>query len=199
MKININAGKIKQVVNADKITINQTKKNKRIKKKDDKLNEHKIKIFLASSNKLLEERRAFEIFISRLNHDYIKQGIYLELVIWENFLDAMSSSRLQDEYNKTIEKCDIFLMLFFSKVGKYTSEEFETAYKAFKLTGKPLIFTYLKDVINVSEASQDEKNSLLKFKKELSSLGHFYTTYNNPEALLLHFSNQLKKINLKKL
>jgi len=29
-----------------------------------------------------------------------------------------------DEYNKAIEESDIFVSLFYSKVGKYTKEEF---------------------------------------------------------------------------
>ena len=31
-----------------------------------------------------------------------ERGIYLEIVRWENFLDAMSETRLQDEYNKEL-------------------------------------------------------------------------------------------------
>ncbi|MEZ4659850.1 MAG: hypothetical protein R2911_20030 [Caldilineaceae bacterium] len=42
---------------------------------------------------------------------------------WENFLDAMSPTRLQDEYNKAIRACDIFVSLFMTKTGKYTEEE----------------------------------------------------------------------------
>ncbi len=63
-----------------------------------------IKIFLASSSELKEDREQFEIFINRKNKEYIKQGIFLELVTWDDFLDAMSATRLQDEYNKAIKR-----------------------------------------------------------------------------------------------
>ena len=91
-----------------------------------------VKIFLASSEELKEDRNAFEILISRRNNDWVDRGVHLRLVVWEDFLDAMSKTRLQDEYNKAIRGCDIFVMLFFTKVGIYTAEEFETAFKQFQ-------------------------------------------------------------------
>jgi hypothetical protein len=48
--------------------------------------------------------------------------VFLDLVIWEDFLDAMSQTRLQDEYNRAIRDCDLFVMLFSTRVGKYTEE-----------------------------------------------------------------------------
>ncbi|MEL6816445.1 MAG: COR domain-containing protein, partial [Cyanobacteria bacterium J06598_3] len=91
-----------------------------------------IKIFLASSSELADERIQFESLINRKNKDYVKDGLFLELIIWEDFVDAMSQTRLQDEYNKAIEGCDIFVSLFYSKVGEYTKEEFIKALQAFK-------------------------------------------------------------------
>src|ERR1700754_127663 len=105
----------------------------------------KVKIFLASSAELEKDRNGFEIFINRKNKELFDKKIFLELIIWEDFLDAVSKTRLQDEYNKAIAGCDIFLMLFFTKVGKYTEEEFENAFKEFKASNKPFIFTYFKD------------------------------------------------------
>ena len=63
-----------------------------------------IRIFLASSSELEEDRRDFEIFIGRKNKDWIAKGVFLHLVIWEDFLDAVSKTRLQDEYNKAIRR-----------------------------------------------------------------------------------------------
>ena len=90
------------------------------------------KIFLASSAELKADRDQFEILINRKNKDWVARGVFLELVIWEDFLDAMSKTRLQAEYNNAIRDCDIFVMLFCTKVGKYTEEEFEVAFKQFQ-------------------------------------------------------------------
>ena len=153
-----------------------------------------VKIFLASSSELVDDRREFEIFISRKNKEYMKNNIYLELVLWEDFTDAMSATRLQDEYNKAIADCDIFLSLFHTKVGMYTEEEFTKALEIFKKNGKPIIYTYFKDAaINMSEIN-DQILSLLNFKKKLSTLGHFFTTYKEINDLKFQFSEQLVKI-----
>ena len=152
-----------------------------------------VKIFLASSSELKSDREQFEIFINRKNKEYIKKGIFLELVIWEDFLDAMSRTRLQDEYNKAVAGCDIFVSLFHTKVGKYTEEEFLKALDTFKSNGKPLIYTYFKDeAINMSKITPSVL-SLLNFKQKLSDLGHFYKNYADINDLRYKFSEQLDK------
>jgi hypothetical protein len=127
------------------------------------------KIFLASSAELKEDRGEFEVFISRKNKDWVAKGVFLELVIWEDFLDAMSQTRLQDEYDKAIRESDLFVMLFWTKVGQYTEEEFETAFGQFKTTNKPFIFTYFKDAeISVANANKKDLMSLWAFQEKLS-------------------------------
>lgn len=146
------------------------------------------KIFVASSCELKADRDEFEIFVCRKNKDWVAKGVFLELVMWEDFLDAVSQTCLQDEYNREIKKCDLFVMLFHTKVGPYTAEEFETAFGHFKATNKPFIFTYFKD----NGAPTEESVSALKNK--LDALGHFYTRYENIDALKLHFTGQLDKL-----
>jgi GTPase SAR1 family protein len=154
-----------------------------------------IRIFLASSAELKDDREQFEIFINRKNKEYIKKEIFLELVLWEDFLDAMSVTRLQDEYNKAIAECDIFVSLFHTKVGKYTEEEFSTAFATFKENNKPFIYTYFKDTpINMSKITS-EILSLLNFREKLKELGHFQTIYADINDLKHQFDQQLIKLN----
>lgn len=153
------------------------------------------KIFLASSSELQEEREQFELFVSRKSNLWKNNGILLELIIWENFIDAISETRLQDEYNKKIKDCDIFVMLFYTKVGKYTEEEFDTALQSFKTAGKPLVYTYFKNVpIDGANQSERDRNSLEAFKAKLKSIGHFKTQFENIDQLKFHFSDQLDKL-----
>ncbi|MGH8605110.1 MAG: hypothetical protein ACREXR_20680, partial [Gammaproteobacteria bacterium] len=152
-------------------------------------------IFLASSAELAEDRKEFEIFISRKSKDWVAQGVFIDLIVWEDFLDAVSQTRLQDEYNKAIRECDIFVMLFWTKVGQYTEEEFETAFSQFKATNKPFIFTYFKDAeISTGSANKKDLISLLAFQEKLDALGHFYTVYKNIDELKFHFNQQLDKL-----
>lgn len=149
-----------------------------------------IKIFLASSEELESEREAFNGFIYRKCIEWKKYGFFFEVVMWEDFLDVMSKSRLQDEYNKAIRECDLFVMLFWTKVGKYTKEEFETAFKTFQETNKPFIITYFKE----DEANNAIDPSVVEFKNKLKELGHFCTVYKNLEWLFVHFNSQLEKL-----
>src|SRR5262249_28822494 len=137
-----------------------------------------IRIFLASSAELREDRDAFDLYLRQQNDQLRKKGFYLEIVRWENFLDAMSDTRLQDEYNKAIRACDIFVCLFFTKTGKFTEEEFDIAYRQFINSGRPRIYTYFKNAaIKTGDAREEDLTSLWAFKKKLSKLGHFHTVY----------------------
>ncbi len=145
-----------------------------------------VTLFLASSSELADDRRAFEILIGRKNKNLIKENIYLDLIIWEDFLDAMSATRLQDEYDKAIVGCDVFVSLFHTKVGKYTEEEFLKALEAFNKNKRPLIYTYFK-------TTEVKMASLVNFQEQLRGLGHFHTRYKDTDDLNYQFGEQIVK------
>jgi hypothetical protein len=152
-----------------------------------------IKIFLASSAELQPDRIAFETFLYQKSLEWLPQrNMLLELVKWENFLDAVSESGLQSTYNDAIRNAQIFVMLFWTKVGKYTEEEFDVALKAFKQNEKkePLIYTYFKD----TAPAENRDPSLDRFMTKLEGMGHYKTVYQTPEGLQLHFGRQLDKL-----
>ena len=153
------------------------------------------KIFLASSSELEDDRKEFELFIGRKNKEWVPQGIHLHLDIWEDFPDMMSRTGLQSEYNRTIRESDIFIILFFTKVGKYTEEEFEQAFQQFAATSRPVIYTYFKEANAATDSlNETDQKSLLAFQNKLRALGHYYTRYKNIEDLKFQFSNQLDKL-----
>ena len=53
-----------------------------------------IRIFLASSSELRDDRDAFDLYFRQRNDFLLEGGTYLQIVRWENFLDAMSATRL---------------------------------------------------------------------------------------------------------
>ncbi|KFB66454.1 NACHT domain-containing protein [Candidatus Accumulibacter vicinus] len=153
------------------------------------------KIFLASSQELEDDRRAFEIYVGRENKQWVSQGVFLELVLWEDFLDAMSRTRLQDQYKRAIRDCDLFVMLVANKVGRYTAEEFATAFGHFQATNRPFLFTYFKEQTGKpAEIPPEDQRSVREFREKLDQLGHFPTPYSNTDALLRHFDGQLDKL-----
>jgi hypothetical protein len=153
-----------------------------------------IQIFIASSSELVQDRKEFRDFLSVENDRLHTKGVYLELIQWENFLDAVSQTSLQDEYNKKLKSAQIVICLFFKKAGKYTQEEFDTALKQFKETGSPLIYTYFKSGADDSDPNDQSANDLKSFKKRLSDIGHFYTVYNNIDDLKYQFRKQLDRL-----
>ena len=148
----------------------------------------KIKIFLASSNELKNEREKFEIEVYRKCKAWFDQGIFLHLDIWEDLSARMSDTRSQDEYNKNIEGADLFVLMAYSKVGMYTAEEFDKAFGSFKNTKKPFIFTYFKEIEGKAEPSLQE------FKDRLSILGHFYAYYKDFNELWYQFNKELDRL-----
>ncbi|MGP0591039.1 COR domain-containing protein, partial [Nitrospira sp. T9] len=154
-----------------------------------------IKIFLASSEELREDRDAFDLYFRQQNDRSRQQGVYLEIVRWENFLDAMSDTRLQNEYNREVRSCDIFVSLFMTRTGKFTEEEFDAAHQAFQRKGSPQIYTFFKKtIISIDDANLDDLQSLRKFQDRLKELGHFWTKYDNTEHLKRQFRDQLDKL-----
>ena len=152
------------------------------------------KIFLASSEELKEDRLAFERMVGRLNPQWRARDIAFDLVMWEDFIDAMSPAGLQKEYNKAVAECDLFVMLFFTKVGRYTLEEFETAFKEMQDDSRPRIYTYFRNDFVLTGDLDEGIKSLLDFKARMRELKHYVTTYRNTEDLQYQFSRQLEKL-----
>lgn len=151
-----------------------------------------IRIFMASSSELKDDRTEFREFLSIENDRLHKKGLYLELVQWEHFLDSVSQTRLQDEYNKEIRAASIVICLFHTRAGKYTREEFEVALKHFQEVGTPLIYTYFK--VNDTEPQDQPADELVEFKKRLNDVGHFFTAYRNIDDLKYQFRKQLDRL-----
>ncbi len=152
-----------------------------------------IKIFLASSKELKADREKFELFIGRKNKTLRKNGHAIELVIWEDFLDSISQTRLQNEYNKAVREADIFVMLCATKVGRFTREEFEAAFGQFKETGKPRTYTFFKTaLVDLNKIPFEDIQSLHEFKEHLKRLGHFRKEYENADDLINQFNRQLE-------
>jgi hypothetical protein len=154
-----------------------------------------LRIFLASSAELREDRDAVDLYFRQQNDRLLKQGLYLEIIRWETFLDAMSETRLQDEYNAAIRDCDLFVSLFKTRTGKYTEEEFDIAHQTFLDQRRPLIYTYFrKATVSTSASNRKDLLSLWEFQQKLRDLGHFYTEYESPADLQKQFRDQLEKL-----
>jgi formylglycine-generating enzyme required for sulfatase activity len=153
-----------------------------------------LKIFLASSSELHKERDQFALFVGQQNRTLVAQGFFLELVVLEDFLDAMSAGSLQDEYNKAALECDIVVMLYWTKIDKHGAQAFGAVFKPFNATVKPFVYTYFKDTPTTVHATPGEAQKLSAFQQKISDLGHSFSLFTDVEALKFDFSQQLKEL-----
>ncbi len=150
----------------------------------------KINIFLASSIvEFSSERMAVENFIRNVSDKFEERyNVKIQPLLCENFDDAYTKVRKQEEYNETIRGSDFCFFIFFTKVGKYTREEFDVAREQFEKTGSPRIHTYFK----VIEEGTGEA-SLYAFMKELDEVfGHYYGTFSHIDTVKLRILLNLK-------
>jgi len=149
-----------------------------------------IKIFLASSEELKDERNTMADLILHLNKLFRGRGLELELEKWE-YLDAsMSGKRKQDEYNEVLKQCDICMVLFWRKFGSYTGEELDTAYKRMQQKEKPYkIYVFFKNP-NSDEVTQELKDFIANYEQRFG--GHFFCKYQNVDTMKLEFLLQLE-------
>lgn len=150
-----------------------------------------IKIFIASSEELGEDRIVFGNLVRRLDAVYEKRGIRLRLFEWEDYDAAYNNRRKQEEYNDQVRDSDVFLALFYKKAGQYTIEEFDIATETFKGKGSPKVYTYMRSLQPGEQVSPE----LAEFKKRLlEELGHYWCSYDNRDSLQLQFVMQLQLV-----
>ena len=98
-----------------------------------------VKIFLASSIVEFEqERDKLAARIRGLNNKYVNNDIYFQLDICEDYSDALTHGRKQEEYNDLIRECHFFFALIGANVGQFTLEEINVAREQFKKNGSAL-------------------------------------------------------------
>jgi tetratricopeptide (TPR) repeat protein len=152
-----------------------------------------IKIFLASSEELADDRKEFGNLIRRLDDIYQKRGIHIQLFVWEDLDLTLKDRRKQDEYNDVIRQCHVFVALFYKQAGKFTREELEVAQAERQIRRIPHIIIYCKDL----KEGDVETKELIDFKKHLSTeLGHFWGHYGTGDKLHLDFVMWLQRTEL---
>jgi len=158
----------------------------------------KIKIFLASSNELHNERNEVSLFIAKENKHLIRSGVFLELVLWEDLQHSFKKNRIQDYFNHEMLKCDIVIALFYTKVGNFTKEEFLLAYNNLKKGKKPYyLYAYFKETnISMSEMNiefLEEYKNIKYLQKEIEKSEQVYCKFKNVEELKNLIKSQIEK------
>ena len=146
-----------------------------------------IKVFLASSEELEQERLQFDSLFNHLNRIFRPRGIYLELSKWEYLDSSMGPKHKQQEYNEELKTCDICLALYWTRFGEYTAEELMTAYNELMEGRNPQkLYVFFKEPGDVTPELQAFKDSFA------TEFGHFYCKFENVDSMRLHFLLQLE-------
>ena len=146
-----------------------------------------IKVFVASSEEMREERLELADFFCHLNRVFKPRGIVYELSKWEYLDESMGPARKQQEYNDEIKTCDMCLVLYWTRLGSYAGEELQTAYSELKAGRKPYkLYVYFKELGECSPEIQAFKST---FEEHY---GHFYCKYANIDTLKFRFLLQLE-------
>jgi hypothetical protein len=139
----------------------------------------KIRIFLASSiGELKMDRLAVSEMTLELNNTLIDGGIRLQLFMCEHFDTAVAAAGKQNEYNDFIRQpCDLFINLYYRKLGEYTLEEYHLAIETKKRFGLPQVYIFVKDEENQANSA------LASFCGQAASEGALISHYTSLEAL----------------
>ncbi len=124
-----------------------------------------IPVLIASSGELKEERVFMDSVFNELNTLF--NHIQLKPVKWE--IDLASGSveggNVQEDINrKLLDACPIAIVLLYSKIGRYTQEEFERSMRQRKK-----VFLYIREGFSPVDESQAKVYlDLLKFKSQVN-------------------------------
>ena len=106
-----------------------------------------INIFLASSSELAQERNILSYLAVLLDDVFARRGFRLHIQKWEHMDASLNKERKQTEYNYHLHESDLVFILFWTKLGKYTQEEYDEAVKISekKPKGVPCISIFFKE------------------------------------------------------
>ena len=136
-----------------------------------------IKIFLASSEELKEERLVITEMEMMLNNVLRKWNVQIDVEKWEHLDSSMGIKHKQEEYNDVLEECDMCIALFWTRFGDYTKTEFELAYERMEQGESPNnVVVYFKNSNNITPELQEFKDNFTrKYNVETSRFSNIDT------------------------
>ena len=160
-----------------------------------------IRILLASPEELKKEREIASEVIESLNSTIGKQQNFrIDLIKWETHSRPEIGEYPQQVLNKQFGSYDVFLGLFWKRIGTKTPkaisgtiEEYKLAYDSYIKNGYPQIMIYFKKsrfyLTSIDECNQFIE--VLKFKQNLKDV--YYWTFLNQKEFRTNLNDHLFK------
>jgi Domain of unknown function (DUF4062) len=153
-----------------------------------------VRIFLAYSGNLEEEREAVQRAVDEINQSWSDyNGVHFDLWHWKRISNGYG--RPQELINQELDKCDLFIGMLEDKwgtppdlEGRYGSgfeEEFERSMTRRREEGKPEIVLYFKSIQKKQlEDPGPQLKSVLGFRNKIEDAKElFYSEFPNEVAL----------------
>jgi tetratricopeptide (TPR) repeat protein len=124
-----------------------------------------VKIFLASSGDLKDERDFCEVLFNRIGK--VHSHLHLEPIRWEIDLESgsVNAARIQDAINPLLDVSDVVFVLCYSRLGVFTLEEYHRTLDA----GKKL-FVYFKSGFSPTNGREEAAYSqVVALRKEMEA------------------------------
>lgn len=139
-----------------------------------------IKIFIASSAELNQERKELVDLMQDLIDETGGQAIKFKTKLWEFMDSSMGEKHKEEEYLEKLRECDICIVLFWLTLGEYTVKELDVAISEMHAGKLPkLVYVLFKEPY---DGISDE---LMRFKESFSQrYPHVpVQTFNNKKML----------------
>jgi len=145
------------------------------------------RVFLACPGDLVSERSRFPALIATVNDLRAHSiGFHLEAVGWERVIPSFA--RPQEIINRELELADLFVVLFWNRIGSPASknssrtgtvEEFELARRLYAQTERPLVWIYFR---KQTTEKGDQVEAVLALRKTMEvAKDLFFREYENVE------------------
>ena len=151
-----------------------------------------INIFLASSGELKTERDAINTFIAEENKRLFNSGIFLNLIMWEEQQKSVDKDRIQLRFNELLLDSEIVIVLFYTKAGQFTLEEFNLAYDNLRKENKPDYLFVFFDNRSVPQELITKDIFIIKgIKKKLQDDEQLYIEFDTVDNLKYELKKQM--------
>lgn len=142
-----------------------------------------IKVMIAASEEMHEEKLEFTNLIEHLNEVLEPRGIELKRIKWDPETDGSI-----EEFKKKLKECEMCLTLYWRDLAGNSKQELNTAYQELKDGNNPRnLYVFFK------EPTEDLTEALKDFKANfVTNYGHFFCKFENVDTMNLHFILQFE-------
>lgn len=142
-----------------------------------------IKVLIAASEELHEEKLEFSTLIAALNKALAPRGIEIERIKWDSETDVSIT-----DFQSKLKDCEMCLNLYWREFSDNAEKELDIAYGALKDGENPRnIYVFFK------EPAEEISDTLKDFKANfVTKYGHFFCKYENVDTMSLHFLLQFE-------